>query len=236
VGYCTIEELRAEGVSDPTTDGMLARRIALASALIDRWTGRWFEPRALTIRADGGGGAALLLGPPVISLTQVRLLFQNMDPTDELNLAELRIYNRHLSGFVDDDDRENPRIEWLSWDRQSSGIWPEGTQNVELTGVFGYTDPAVGTDDEETGVTPLLIKHACILLVMRNLAPLADTEAREETLRSTRITSMQTRDQSISYAAPSSGGSTRMLGAFSGDPEIDSIIASYCRPPRLGAV
>jgi hypothetical protein len=247
VGYCTVDELRDEGVSDPATDPMLLRRIALATAMIDRWTGRWFEPRALTVRADGAGDGALLVGPPIIALTGVRLVFANLDPeAEQLDLDELRIYNRHLTGYLDEDDRENPRVEWHGWeirqvngetlDRQRAGVWPRGTQNVELTGLFGYTDPDVGGEDELTGVTPPLIKHACMLIVIRNLARLGDTEAREESLRSNRLTSLRTRDQSVSYAAPSAGGSTRMLGAFSGDPEIDSILASYCRPPRLGAV
>lgn len=229
MAYCTVAELRDEGVSDPPTDAALERRIALGTALIDKWTGRWFEPRTLTILADGTGAAALLLGQPIISISSVRL-----SASDTIDLEQVRIYNRHLSGFLDPDDRENPRIEWLALDH---GSWPRGRHNLEIEGIFGYTDPDVGGVAAATGVTPPLIKHACMLMVLRNLAPLADTDAREESLRAGRVTSLRTRDQSISYAGPgAAGGSTRLLGAFSGDPEIDSIIAAYCRPPALGAV
>lgn len=242
VGYCDIQQLRDEGVPVSVGDPVLTRRIALATSMIDMWTGRWFEPRDLTIRVDGSGTPALLLGPPIISVTSIKLLFQDFVPgQEEIDLQGVRIYNRHLAGFTDEDDRENPRVEWLLLDlgpREGNrllyrtGTWPIGKQNIEIEGVFGYTDADVGGSDVETGVTPPLIQHACMLLVIRNLALLADTAAREDAVRAPRVTSLRTRDQSVTYA---SGNSTRTQGAFSGDPEIDNIIAAYCRQPRLGA-
>lgn len=226
------------------TDPVLARRIALATALIDKWTGRWFEPRALTLMLDGSGSSVLLLGSPIIAVTEINILLQDFDASEsDVELNQVRIYNRHLLGRLDPDDREDPRIEWLSHDTLAEnpgalfhqGRWPRGTQNIEVVGTFGYTDPDVGGGSAATGVTPVLIKHAALLLVMKNLPLLADTEARQETAAAHRLTSLRTRDQSISYAGPMSGSGTRLQGAFSGDPEIDNIIAAYCRPPSLGA-
>jgi hypothetical protein len=240
VAYCTIEDLRDEGVDETAyPDPVLTRRITLACAQIDRWTGRFFEPRDLVLRVDGNGHRVLLLGAPIIAIEGI-VIADQFGTASDVDLDTVRVYNRHLSGMLDEDDRENPKIEWLLEEAYrivfGRGWWPRGTQNVEITGTFGYTDPDVGGSAEDTGITPELIRYAAILLVVRNLAPLSDTDAHSEAVGAHRVIGMRTAEQSIGYASPVAAGGGRMIGAFSGDPEIDGIIAGFCRLPSMGAV
>lgn len=238
--YATVQQLRDEGVTTTqASDSVLHRKIVLMSALINRWTGRWFYPKALTIRLDGKGHPLLQVGPPIISVSEVRLLSQGglTIITDDtvLTPAEFRIYNRHLSqGLLEPDDRNNPKIEWLLFEDfmprpalMTAGVFPRGVQNIQITGYFGYTDP----DGTSSGKTPDLINQACMMMVVRDLPKLANTEARDEQAMRGRMTSLRTRDQSITWAAPG----IKAQSPWTGDPTIDGIIASFRRPPTLGA-
>lgn len=42
----------------------------MASQYIDRVTGRFFEPRPMTLTVDGSGGHIQLVGHPIISATR----------------------------------------------------------------------------------------------------------------------------------------------------------------------
>lgn len=58
-GYALVSDLRAEGITEAdATDVRLARLLRLASQYVDWMTGRFFEPRALTLTVDGSGGRA----------------------------------------------------------------------------------------------------------------------------------------------------------------------------------
>lgn len=241
-GYTTIADMREEGVTTTqASDQRLTRLISLASRQFERWTGRFFEPRAMSFLVDGHGGRILQLQNPIIRIDAVRILEAD-DLTgalsDDLDLAGLRVYNRHISqNLLLPDDRDNPRLEWLHGEAYRygawTGAWPLGAQNIFVSGVFGYTDP----DGSPFGRTPPDVSYAVQLLVIRNLALLADTEAHTDAIMARRITSLRTRDQSITYSsAGGSGNSTRSTGAFSGDPLIDEIVANYARPPMLAAV
>jgi hypothetical protein len=243
--YASVQELRDEGVTEAqASDEQLLARIARSTALIDRWTGRWFEPRAKTLLLDGSGGAILQLGPPIISITEVRLLGQGsllITSSDEVvDLDQVRIYNRHItSGLTDPDDRDDPKIQWLAFERgrrmpeiAAISYFSKGVQNIQVTGVFGYTDPDLDDPDNLEGVTPTLITYACMQMVVADLPKLGDTESRDEQVMRGRITSLRTRDQSITWSALNS----KQQGAWTGSPNVDNIIASYRRPPTLGAV
>lgn len=246
-GYATIGELRAEGVTvAQADDARLQVLITRASRMIDRYTGRWFEPRSKVFLIDGTGARGLLLGPPIISISQVRLLARDLGVSiQDLDLADVRIYNRHLTQeLLDPDDRESPKLEFLSFDERYERdpvygrvrdlfhpqYWPLGTQNVEITGIFGYTDP----DGSPTGRTPEMITYACMLMVIRDLPQLASQRG-VDARRAFAVTEYKTRDQSVKYASPDKLGS-QGVGAFTGDPTIDNILAMYTRPPELGAV
>jgi hypothetical protein len=114
------------------------------------------------------------------------------------------------------------------------GSWPTGRQNIQITGVFGFTDP----DGTLSGKTPDLIQHATNLLVIRELPPLADTDSRDDIRFRFAITNQRTRDQSISYSPSAGGGpfSASGSGRMTGDAEIDVILERYTRPTKMGAV
>jgi hypothetical protein len=241
-GYALVSDLRAEGVSaSEATDARLARLIRLASRYIDRMTGRFFEPRPMTLTLDGSGGRILLLGHPIIAVRDVTLLVAMPVEVGELPVTPdfFRVYNRHLTqGLLDPDDRENPRLEFFhesdllgvhSAPAASLGlgslVWLRGVQNVVVSGLFGFTDP----DGSSVGRTPDLIRHVTKLLVLREIPAMTDTAQREDRQKRWRIVSERTRDQGYNLDA------LRAQGAFTGDPEVDAIIASFQRPPQLGA-
>lgn len=241
-GYAMVSDLRAEGVSaSEATDARLTRLIRLASQYVDRMTGRFFEPRSMTLTLDGNGGRILLLGHPIIAVRDVTLLVAMPVEVGELPVTSgfFRVYNRHLTqGLLDPDDRENPRLEFFhesdllgvhSTPAASLGlgslVWLRGVQNVVVDGLFGYTDP----DGTPSGRTPDLIRHVTKLLVLREIPVMTDTSLREDRQQRWRIVSERTRDQGYNLEP------LRAQGAFTGDPAIDAILVAYQRPPHLGA-
>ena len=67
------------------------------------------------------------------------------------------------------------------------------------------------------------------LLAMRELPLLSDRDRREDAMKRWRLTGETTRDQSYSLQALDA------MGEFTGDPEVDAILASFQRPPLMGA-
>lgn len=249
--YITIQDMRDEGVPTSVTDPWLTSRILLASRMIENATKRWFYPRAQQLKVDGKGAPKVLLGVPIIHVTEITFETAPFYPSSlEIDFDLLRIYNRHLTqGLLDPDDRNNPKIELFHpseslyqdgsyrarWGRL---VFPEGVQNIIIDGEFGYTDPdpdeVVAPDGWPRGKTPELIKHACKLMVMRELAKLADTTARFDSRNRGRLTSERTRDQAYTLSPIAGAGNVGGTG-WTGDPEIDGILALYARPPALGA-
>jgi len=250
IGYTTIQCLRDEGVSESLySDDFLTRRIALVTEQIEMYTGRFFTPRTLTFRVDGKDHPEILLYHPIIEISDVKIIHENpFNPNSSLvNLDNLVIYNRHLTqGLRQPDDRNNPRISFETSFHYHHFVnelyehdfyishFPRGKQNIEITGVFGYTDP----DGTAYGKTPELIKHVANLMVIRELNSLADTGARDDAIwYRRRTTEFRTRDQSVKYSPLNAGELARNMPytAFTGDPEIDRILLRFSRLPAFGA-
>lgn len=243
--YALVADMRREGVPSSTTDVRVLRALHVASRYVERFTARRFVPEAKVLRLDGfGNNHAIRLGQPIIALSRVAIDNAGFEPNDqEIDRALLRVYHRHLSELlIEPDDREDPRIE-LQFDVDgltprvrldaTRGLrWPVGRQDLVVAGAFGYTEP----NGSPMGQTPELIRHATILFALRELALLNDRGGRALT-RTSALKREKTRDQEVEYAVGSGAGTigTPLIGAFTGDPEIDSILASYRRPPRLGA-
>lgn len=238
--YTFICDLRAAlGCGVDVTDVNLYRLAARASRMIERVTKRYFTPRYQVVRVGGNSARKLLLGPAIVSLSSVGI---DTEPTQRgdlvVDLNLLRIYNRHLAqNLIDPDDRNDPMIEFVHSDdlygirfipfrgiSLRSLAHPIGVQNIHVRGVFGYTDP----DGSPWGDTPDLIQHACRLICARE-APKLGTDAREDAMNRWRVTQEKTRDNTIQLADP------RKWGEFFGDPEIDSILVSFVRPPSMGS-
>lgn len=228
--YCTLQEIRDEGITTQEAgDTRVTSLISTSSRLIEKWTGRWFESRTLTIDRDGKNSSMLYLDIPIISITAISLLNPDATVSQVLDSSVYKVYNRHVSSnLLDPDDRDNPRIEIVSslyFPAMRLMRFPRGSQNVRLEGKFGYTD----YDGTATGTIPPLIKQACKLLVIRELPKMGDWSRR--------------RARQKQYLVASEQHGTTMytmnrleIGVFSGDPDIDRIIGMYQRPPRIGAV
>lgn len=240
--YTGIAELRAECLEG--TDVRLYMAALVASQLIDKITGRTFGARYATLRFDGRGSRAQLLGEPVIGIDRVAIDTEPSSQGDlEVETSNFRVYNRHLSGMVQPDDRNDPKVEFVhSLDLYGidsrarfmplhgislrSLAFPYGVQNVELRGLFGYTDP----DGSPWGTVPPLIAYAARLIAAREVGGIGEAECRAAARDGWRVVSEKTRDQSVDYAQP------RKFGQWIGDPDIDAILTMFFRPPTLGAV
>lgn len=240
--YCSITDLRNEGLDEcDAGDIRLYRAIRKASAFIERITGQFFEPRYMEQRHNGRGSPILLFGVPIIAVESivVNTFPFDTDPSFTFSNGSIRVYNRHLAGMSSPDDRENPKIEIyrgeLDYEVASAEYtamrFPKGQQNVIVRGVFGYTDP----DGSPAGEVPEDIRHVCALLAIRNITPLADPERTAEQ-QEFRISQERTREQSIAYHSPGGRAASMIYGYFTGDPEIDAILAAYMRPPAGGGV
>ena len=229
-GYCLPSDLRDEGLM--TTDAAaqrLANVIAIATQMIENFTGRWFEPRQMTFTLDANDQRVLNLPHPIISLTSVTV------DTTAVELDDINVYNRHLAeGLTSPDDRAIPKLEWSTGDLSyggawmfSPGIWPKGQRIVEVIGLFGYTEPDAA--DAVVGVLPLLLRHACKLMVMREFPTLTDFDNREDRQRRWRIATEATQGVSQNFQAVP-------RGACTGDPEIDNLLLAFRKLPRVGAV
>lgn len=250
--YALLADLRDEGFSTAALPD--ARALVLlerATQYIETFTGRRFvaEPKELALQ--GRGGPMMQLNEPIVAIDPegVRVDLEPYPVSSATTLPysrdTLRIYNRHLTQrLLSPDDRQNPKIEVFdpvgvrevtggrSW--LSRYAFPRGQQNVHVRGVFGFTEP----DGSPMGRTPRLIAHAAMLLVRRHM--IGGGIGAGGGPSTGIVTSEKTRDQSVGYAAPGSIGSGRagspLLGAFTGDPEIDSILAAFSRSPGLAAV
>ena len=221
------------------SDVHLRKLIVRASSVVERATGRVFEPRFAYRRVGGNSSRKLILGDPIIAVSSVGIdtqPTQTGDLTVELDL--LRIYNRHLSeGLLDPDDREDPRLEFVHSDDMygirfvpfrgislRSLAWPTGVHNIHVRGVFGYTDP----DGSPWGETPELIQHVTRLIVAREL-PKIGSDEREDAQWRWRVKGEKARDVQIDMVPLPN------FGSWTGDSEIDGILASFTRAPRLAS-
>lgn len=225
--YCALSDLRAEGLTAGVlSDARALAAIQRASLFVERATRRFFEPRYARVLLDGRGARALLFDAPIIALEDVAFVLPSTLAPQATAQDLFRVYNRHLTGGVD--DRDNPKLELYTYDGAKAGRFPDGAQNVEVTGVFGYTEPG----GAPWGSTPDDIRRVTQLLVFRDAAKLVDAGLREDARWRGRVTSEKTRDQSYTLATPRELG---MSSAFTGDPEVDQILAAYRVPIALGA-
>jgi hypothetical protein len=207
--YASLVDLRSEGVTVAmATDDRLHALIEEAGRLIDRVTGWWFESRAATLMLDGRGTPTL--EPPVPPIRLVRLLIGGSEV--DLPGGVVVVGAPIGPGF------EAPRL--VLRGRR----FPRGTANVLASGQWGFTEP----DGTAEGRTPLEIRRATMLLVLRWVDPLTGAASQDARNR-WRVLEERTRDQSYRLAGL---GTTEPL---TGDPDVDAILMRYRRPLGLGA-
>lgn len=250
--YISVQDMRDEGVTESeASDARLITAIRLAESYIERVTGRWFYPRLLELRLDGKRSEVLEVGPPIISIDSIKMLYEPVVggyTYESVDVDSTRVYNRHLTqGLIDPDDREAPKIVFEDFDWQTIARWWKGNQNVVLGGRFGYT--VLGPHDSigETspgsqvplsyGQTPLEIEDVAKRLVVRWLPLRGDLDAIDDAEKRGLITKIKTRDQEINYAVGGRTSATATLaGAFTGDATIDPVLAMFKRPAHVESV
>lgn len=243
--YTTTVRMRDEGVTTKNVkNAKLVELITLASTYVEMFTGNVFVPAGKIVSMDGQSASAILLDEPIIAVGDILIDTSPFFPSDiQIDASLFRVYNRHLSqGLLNPDDRDSPKIEFFHTSRDIEGSgglasfsfdrlhFPHGQQNIHITGVFGYTQP---NGKDLLGVTPQLISQATALLVVRNVEKLTKFEDREDIKRQHLKTEDRTRDQQIKWDVPSSRGAA--FGAFTGDPEIDTILARFTKPVPIRA-
>jgi len=239
VGYVTTRRMYQDGFR-PTTvaRSTLHRTIDEISRLIERWTHRWFEPRYVQIRRPGQGSAKLLLIEAVIAIEDVHAIWDTTSGEDSYKYEQYlyKVYNRHLDGYTQEDDRFNPRIVLTDVDGDvvevSDFAWPYGNQNIRVDGVFGYTDPEYDEHSGQVliGHTPAPIGRIAATLTKRwTIDPSLSSLTQQQPGR---VIYQKTRDQAIRFGGTDGAVMTNM----SGDATIDNILAKYMSPVVLRAV
>ena len=201
MSYCSVEDLRAEGLdSEKISDEELEKLIKLSCDYIDRITGQFFEPREFAIRIDGRGGKNLVLPLFLIDVWYIKINNEFID--------DFVLYNR----ITPVDDRPYPKI-------FRNEKWPEGIMNVEISGTWGYV--------EADKSTPEPIKRIAKKLAIYNFPALIDKEAQEEKNLKGLLLSEMTDGHSYELAE---GAVTNLFtNSITGDIEIDEVLKQYTR-------
>lgn len=245
--YCTVGDLIDMGMPSTISAAKAQRLIEKASKLVETYTGRGsgaFDPVYKIVEVNGPSARAVLLGEPICAIEGVQMTIVSAFGQSNLSIISqaLRIYNRHLtSRLMNPDDRDSPKLEFIhgndlngigsttdnntaSGYRLDTLVWPRGNKNVQITGIFGYTE----WDGSMVGCTPSMLRQATAMIIFRNFLA-SCTDDREAVQRASRIIQENTRDQGFQYAQP------WLKGWLTGDAEIDQILVSFVRPPSFGA-
>lgn len=211
--YASVADLRDEGITPAmATDARLTRLLDEASAFVDRVTGWFFEPRALTLRLDGRGHASIELPVPPIRLDALAVEHEGVLSTGPEDLVVVGA--PVIPAF------DAPRLTLRHGRR-----FPRGVANFTATGLWGYTEP----DGTPEGRTPPAIRVVTMQLALRAFPLLGDIEAWSDARLRWRLLEERTRDQSYKLGAPP------FATFITGDPEIDLVLMRYRKPAGLGA-
>lgn len=230
-GYATVQDFRDEGFTEAmVSDARLLMLIEMCTKRIDLLTGQWFNPRTGTLTIDGRDSRTLRFPVPIITITEVRV-----DDT-VVDASAYRVYNRHLtSGVANPDDRNDPRIVFyeaannLPITLWSHAAFPAGFQNIEVDGVFGYTD-----GPGPIGSTPVLIREACMLLARKKIPLMSDPEARQAESVIGKVMREETRDQRVELNPKLQMKDGTYGYSLTGDSEVDSILIHFMAPISIG--
>lgn len=199
-----IDELRRRGLSDEAvfSDEDIIEGWNRVWLWLEEFCEQFFERRVLTLTLDGTGDEELYLPIPIVSLDT---LINNVT-NDSFNASYIVVYNRLIPN-----DRRSPKI------MLSSGSFPEGFQNITVTGTFGYV--------ELDGSPPPALEEAAMkLLVHIALQPLVGSADYDLELSSDRLIKEKT--ETYFYELSPSGFSS---GGPTGIPSIDIILNRFRR-------
>lgn len=234
VGYVQSRTLLEDGAFGLPVK-KLHKYIREASIQLEGYTERFFEPRYITARVDGHEQGVLFLQEAIVALEKVEIVERQSDGTEDAELLDntlYRVYNRHLNGLLNPDDRYNPRLsvvdQWhlpgVHWE-----LWAFGRQNVRIYGVFGFTDPDPEPGEIMIGHTPDELERICATLVGRIIEdPFYESIS---THKPGMVRAYRTRDQQIQFYGAS--GNVNHSGGLTGDPLLDQKLQRFVKPARL---
>lgn len=167
--YCTIDDLRNEGITtQECTDERAIRLIRIASAKINAFTSQWFAPIVGDQYVDGQNSRMVWLPNyvPVLKLSAISILPDRTARVGPYYLPDRRIYELELSDVQI--SRGNRIVElvghvcastmsfpWTWYHNELEEFWfPEGRQNVKLTGAFGWLEDPKDVESTVVGDTP----------------------------------------------------------------------------------
>ncbi|MBM4370123.1 MAG: hypothetical protein FJ098_00615 [Deltaproteobacteria bacterium] len=219
-----------------TTRQALHRYIDQWSRDVEEKLGRIFGARYLTINVAGRDTPVLLLPEAILCTDQVQAVWKDTSG-EEVTFAYddqyYRVYNRHLDGKIPgEDDRYNPKLEVTGWTDPvailGSFQWPWGRQNIQISGVWGFTDPEPHASGERVplGKIPPEVQRVVATLVSRSIE---DPTMSNPTVWSPgSIREYKTRDQSIKLGSGS--GMTVAPDSPTGDPYLDRLLLRFAKP------
>lgn len=215
----TVDQAYNEGVPRTYTRSQVEQRIAAVQDYIHRVTRQYFVPMTTPYLLDGTGTKLLKLPAPLRALQFV-----------EFELATGQFYKQENRSFVlycrtaPDDERFYPRMEVKQADEVIGNIYsgpglraavfPEGTQNIRITGTWGFVE-----DDLRA---PKAIQQAAVLLLRKWLPPYG-SDAWRRLQRSGQVVSESTIGHSYQLER------TLKSGDLTGDPDIDLTLIKYSR-------
>ena len=241
VGYASTMALYRDAIFllSGITPEKLHPHIRRVSLELENYTDRFFEPRYVEQYLDGSCRPVLFLDEAVIALESVSTVTRDADgaeTTEDYDAAAYRVFNRHLDGLFNPDDRHNPKLTMVET-TQIPGVtgvhgefqWPSGRQNILVKGVFGYTDPGAMSDKVLIGHTPDDFVQIVGTMVSRYIGDPTLTSV--STWRPSLIKSYKTRDQQIQFYGAS--GNVDYTGGVTGDAMLDQKLLRFVKPIRL---
>ena len=243
-GYCTVQEMRDEGYTLASySDARVQAAIDMATAKIDSLCGWRFDAHYRVLKVDVDQGThQCFLQVPIIALLRA------YDYDAEVERSGLAVYNRHLTqGLLVPDDRFNPHLAMtedfpsrLRMHEYYLTRFYRGQQQLELAGIFGYTDlgDAIPGETEinsqipiDFGQTPLEISWACKRLASYHLNTLA-AQGQNPEFDPARLKSVTTRDQS--FDLNSTNTKDAAYASLTGWEDVDQVLYRYIAPSGVG--
>lgn len=227
--YITIQDVRDAGIPDTEkTDLEVQASIDHWSAQIDTWTGQWFNAREVEATVEGRNSNILLLGIPIIDITQIRINHHLPDHAGDLYTSFERFQIFKSRDYPD--DRRNPRIKLVSNRYSIYSSYGRAFMRALYTtidGIFGFI--------EKDGSTPLPIHRACLKLTMKDLKnSLLDEVSSGEGGSLGPKKREKTDIHEIEYFESTNSTIAKDSGTITGDPEVDRIISYYRKPIGVG--
>lgn len=211
MAYATVQDLHDQRIGLQSNIALLEELLEEASDLIDVMTCQHFEPREQTRRLDGSGTRALSVPVPLLEVQQV--FFDDVPQTPPQSVV--RPTAPVLVG-----DKPHTLVSY------GPEVWPKGLQNVEITGLWGFTEV---DSNNPVGRTPRAIRRATILIVAKILvAPIGDPYQSGTLEQDARITEVRTREQTIKYAHTLK--QTSAHNGSCGIMEVDRLLVHYKSP------